>query len=269
MSEKAQLREKLLGFYDILNRIRGEIDQEFGQIDCLMDNCKKFSIMMSEEEKKRMKTNHSNFIDHFSKKFSQTTKFLDEYPFRCLDLLSGNQKHKQEAATSIVQYFENPDPLFRKFNDIFDDEDRMQILKQISSNASFDFSSSPLYTDLVKVFRILPFTNCFSERVFSIQHYIHSQKRAITPQTLSEYMYLFMNKTSIPDTSAELYYQEYSKILNGKKDEDEEDETGRKISFECFEIVENLKTGEDMYSESLRKLLDIEGFEVGGYWFKQ
>ena len=257
IEEKSNLKDKLCEFYQKLQRMREEIENGWEEENCIMKNCQKNCISMNGDEHDEAVYSWVNLLDHFEKKFKENVISWDRFPFVCLDLFSKNIIHKQKAASVILKYFEEPKSLLYKFNNIFDDR-AMEILNCIISNPSFDFSTTDLFSELTKIFRIMPFTNCYSERVFSIQKYIHSMKRNIKPKTLANYLFLYMNKTKIPDEFEELYYNEMKNVLKEEKKhangEETEDKSGREIFWESFGF-EDLKRGEDEFSETLRYLL--------------
>ena len=61
----------------------------------------------------------------------------------------------------------------------------------------------------------MEFTNCHSERMFSIQHYLQRTKRNIKMATLSDYLYLAVNKVEIPENDEidQLYHENLSQVI--------------------------------------------------------
>ena len=261
--EKILVKKKIAEFRNRVLEVQQEIDHmlidflksdETGSNNKLMQNCHdfifRFRSTMTEDDLSSV-GGWSAMLTEFEKRYFAELGYWNMFPFNCIDFFSDEEQVLKTISGKIEEELEHSDQSLERFIDLFVFEDSEKLLSDLKKTGSKElFRNSQLSQNLKEVFECMEFTNCFSERLFSIQHFYQRTKRNITREALEDYLFLIVNKTDLPNTPEmeKIYYDTMQKI---RKQENE------KCSNEVFDetFFEDYKAASEEYSEIIKKLM--------------
>jgi len=240
LEKKIIVREKLDEFLKKTNQMLEEITN-FGTMENIAEYQPQYFTHVHDLRLKHMgfqsfKTiceKMKDSLENFKTNYFGQMHFWNEYPFKCIDLLSVNPTTVISCARELLQMLQNPNDDFVKFNEffLFYEDTLVEMARGDLSN----YFDSNFLSNLKKIYDAMTFTDCYSERIFSVQNQLQRTKRNVTIEFLRQYLFLVLNDTYIPEE--EQYKTKYVEEMRRIREE-EKDETKSSSYFSAGQIYE-------------------------------
>lgn len=264
LQEKAKIGEKLADFKLFVNSCKGELEMMINSYfepdsgDVFINTWRTVDDLLEcsgPERSEELMDMCAQVIEKFGERFFFEMKFYEEFPYIGVQLFSEIPESRKKAATHILfkVQFRHSESDLDWYYDIFDEPTALDILTSFKeTGSSADWDSSLFKEELTALYECMPFTNVFSERVFSIQNYIQRSKRNITLQSLRQYMFLRMNKVDLSGDH-QLEFEEERRKVRLREQGLLPEEDACDVYAECF--LDEYEQIDNQYSSTIRRLV--------------